>query len=141
MLHEGVTCSATIVTWYTCPQPCWGASRRRACTAAAALRTYMGQFCYEIMHIPGQGNNQGHLVSRWSRPGTDAGGEVPGSGGCHTIVSYVSTDADYVFPLKNAIKISQMQALAAEGPEDETTKSCGTARCDIAGLFRMSQGV
>lgn len=93
------------------------------------------------MHTPGKDNNQGHRLSRWSRTSTDAGGEVPGSAGCHTIAAYVSTEADYVFPSKNAIKISQVPALAAESPVDEATKSCGTARCDTAGLFRTSQGV
>lgn len=50
-------------------------------------RAYLGQFCSEIMYIPGENNCWGNLPSRGGRAGTDPQGEVSGSVGCRKIAA------------------------------------------------------
>lgn len=64
-----------------------------------------------------------------------------GSTGCRKIAVYANTDLDCVLPLNSALMHSQWRALAVERPAEEVITSCGAARCDTEGLFRISQRV
>lgn len=89
------------------------------------------------MHISGEDNCWGDLLSPWRKVGTGADGGVTGSVGCRNIALCASAVVKYALPSKSAMKSSQLRVLAAEGPVDEVTTSCGTARCDTEGLFRV----
>ena len=75
-------------------------------------RTYLGQFDYQIVHIPGSENCWGDLLSRWRKLGTGSDGEVSGSVvprfvHVRAMAVYACLDADYRLPSKSAIKHKQ----------------------------------
>jgi len=92
-------------------------------------RVFLGQFPYTIVHIPGDENCWGDLLSRWvTRPG---GPVCVHASVKYTEVLFAGSDK---FPTKEVVR--GVQAAAAEGGPTRDT-AMGVASRDSEGLYRV----
>ena len=93
-------------------------------------RVFLGQFPYAIVHIPGDENRWGDLLSRWmTRPGGHIG--VHAASVKYTEVLFAGSDK---FQTKEVVR--GVQATAAEGGPTLDT-ALGVASLDTEGLYRV----
>ena len=127
LLWQGVHifCDHRNLAYIFNPEACRGAVPKAASQRLEHWRTFLGQYRFTVVHIPGVENNWGDLLSRM-RP------KQPVTSLRATAV-YFDRSMDHPLPTKQAIR--ETQAVLLDQPEVET--SAGLARRGSDGAYRV----
>jgi len=117
------------------PEACVSSVAKTTAQRLDHWKAVLGQYEYRIMHIPGELNCWGDLLSRWV--------DIP-SVSVRAAAVYAPSEPDHELPSKEAVREVQQKSRASLGslaaPATSFITESGKAVLDDEGLFRISVG-